>query len=303
MNRWTKIYLTLWQHSLHTLNLCTPQDHSSDCFGSNRSKPMPVRTLTQWDGIPSWLNGVSISDICPALPTKHFVTWGVLSCHRSEPCVITHTTCQPSLAFLQPAINSYLRQLTSLTARNGKNVVLILDEMHIKEDLVFDKHTGMLWLISVFCTIVQFLQFSCFRCSHGIHKLGQNKWSSAQVWTLIGGGGSNPSTTSEFHDGFYGSWPLHPSGDLLYDPFWEAVCRLERLGFKVLAATADGASPNRRLIKLHGTDKLVYKVMNPHAPDHCYLYFFSDPPHLLKTTRNCWASKKRQLWVSFNTIL
>ena len=93
------------------------------------------------------------------------------------------------------------------------------------------------------------------------------------------------------------------SGDLLYDPFWEAVCRLERLGFKVLAATADGASPNRRLIKLHGTDKLVYKVMNPHAPDHRYLYFFSDPPHLLKTTRNCWASKKRQLWVSFNSIL
>ena len=25
-----------------------------------------------------------------------------------------------------------------------KYVVLILDEMHIKEDLVFDKHTGML---------------------------------------------------------------------------------------------------------------------------------------------------------------
>ena len=63
------------------------------------------------------------------------------------------------------------------------------------------------------------------------------------------------------------------SGDLLYDPFWEAVCRLKRLGSKVLAATADGASPNRRLIKLHGTDKLVYKVINPHAPDHRYLYF------------------------------
>ena len=89
------------------------------------------------------------------------------------------------------------------------------------------------------------------------------------------------------------------SGDLLYDPFWEAVCRLERLGLKVLAATADGASPNRRLIKLHGSGKLVYKVINPHTPDNSYLYFFSDPPHLLKTTRNCWASKKRQLWVSF----
>ena len=122
MSRFMKIYLTLWQHSLHTLNLPTPQDHSSDCFGSSRSKPMPAQMLAQWDGIPSWLNGVSISDTCPALPTKHFVTRGVLSCHRSEPCVITHTMCQPSLAFLQPAINSYLRQLTSLTARNGKSM-------------------------------------------------------------------------------------------------------------------------------------------------------------------------------------
>ena len=52
---------------------------------------------------------------------------------------------------------------------------------------------------------------------------------------------------------------------------------------------------NQRLIKLHCSGKLVYKVINPHAPDHRYLYFFSDPPHLLKTRRNCWASKKRQL--------
>ena len=29
--------------------------------------------------------------------------------------------------------------------------------------------------------------------------------------------------------------------------FWEAVCRLERFGIKVLAATADGTSPNRQL--------------------------------------------------------
>jgi len=69
------------------------------------------------------------------------------------------------------------------------------------------------------------------------------------------------------------------SGDLLYDPFWEAVCQLERLGFKLLAATADGASPIRRLIKLHGSDKLVYKVVNPHAPDHRYLYFFCPTHH------------------------
>ena len=94
------------------------------------------------------------------------------------------------------------------------------------------------------------------------------------------------------------------SGDLLYDPFWEAVCQLERLGFKLLAATADGASPIRRLIKLHGSDKLVYKGGESTCPRlSLFVFFLSDPPHLLKTTRNCWANKKQQLWVSFNTIL
>ena len=29
-----------------------------------------------------------------------------------------------------------------------------------------------------------------------------------------------------------------------------------------------------------------------------FIYCFSDPPHLIKTVRNCWASKKRSLWVS-----
>ena len=39
-----------------------------------------------------------------------------------------------------------------------------------------------------------------------------------------------------------------------------------------------------------------YKVKNPYALDR-YLYFLSDPPHLLKTPRNCLASKARRLWV------
>jgi len=68
---------------------------------------------------------------------------------------------------------------------------------------------------------------------------------------------------------------------------------------QVLGATFDGASINRRLVKMHGPKtQLVYKVPNPHATDHRQLYFFSDAPHLIKTTRNCWASKCRQLWAS-----
>ena len=87
-------------------------------------------------------------------------------------------------------------------------------------------------------------------------------------------------------------------GDQLFQPFWEAVCRLERCGFKVLGLTCDGLSANRRLFKMHqsGTE-LAYKVPNPYATDGRDLFFLSDPPHLLKTTRNCWANMRRQLWV------
>ena len=67
----------------------------------------------------------------------------------------------------------------------------------------------------------------------------------------------------------------------------------------MLGATFDGASVNRRLVKLHDTsEKIVYRVRNIRASDGRYLFFFSDPPHLIKTTRNCWASKSRTLWVS-----
>ena len=72
-------------------------------------------------------------------------------------------------------------------------------------------------------------------------------------------------------------------------------------GVKVLAATADGASVNRRLIKLHeASEDVVNKVTNPYAPKGRELFFISDPPHLVKTIRNCWALKARNLWVCYD---
>ena len=73
-----------------------------------------------------------------------------------------------------------------------------------------------------------------------------------------------------------------------------------------LHLTCDGASTNRGLWNLHGKGKdtsekgVLYKVLNIYAtdPSHC-LYFIYDPPHLIKTTRNCWANKSRSLQVSW----
>ena len=63
----------------------------------------------------------------------------------------------------------------------------------------------------------------------------------------------------------------------------------------------DGNSVNRRLIKLHDPPaKVTYKTINPYAADGRSLFFFSDPPHLIKTTRNCMVSHTKSLWVSYN---
>ena len=96
------------------------------------------------------------------------------------------------------------------------------------------------------------------------------------------------------------------SGEQIYDPLWEAVCRLERCGFHVLALVCDGLAANRRLFKLHNPSAspsdVLYKVYNPYSTSGQFLYFVSDPPHLIKTVRNAWANKKRRLWVRYSYI-
>ena len=87
----------------------------------------------------------------------------------------------------------------------------------------------------------------------------------------------------------------------MYDPLWEAVERLERCGFRVMALTCDGVAANRRLFRLHQktkTKSITHEVLNPYSTDGRYIYFLSDPPHLIKTVRNGWSSSKRTLWVS-----
>lgn len=68
----------------------------------------------------------------------------------------------------------------------------------------------------------------------------------------------------------------------------------------VLRLCCDGASANRKLWKLHSESKeLIYRVPNIYAAEgERFIYFISDPPHLLKTVRNSWYNKKRKLWVN-----
>ena len=86
-------------------------------------------------------------------------------------------------------------------------------------------------------------------------------------------------------------------GATLFPLFKQVVNRLTRLDLCVVAVTCDGASDNRRLFSLHDTaSKMVYKTRNVYSKEKNTIFFFSDPPHLIKTIRNCFQRGK--LWVS-----
>ena len=75
---------------------------------------------------------------------------------------------------------------------------------------------------------------------------------------------------------------------------------LESSGFKVVAFSCDGASANHKSYRMHGGG---YKTANPYSSDlNQEIFFFADVPHLIKTTRNCFAisfahANTRPLWV------
>ena len=105
-----------------------------------------------------------------------------------------------------------------------KCTILLLDEMHVRADLVFDKHTGAMI---------------------GFAKLGDINDRLAQFEKLVLGSEPTPQlaktmmvfmvrglfTSLQFP---YAQFPCADlSGEMLYDPFWEAVRRAETCGLKV----------------------------------------------------------------------
>ena len=71
---------------------------------------------------------------------------------------------------------------------------------------------------------------------------------------------------------------------------------LENINLKVIAATADGASLNRKFFRMHkpldgdAESAVVYRTINIYAKEFRYIFFMADVPHLIKTSRNCLAN-------------
>ncbi len=76
---------------------------------------------------------------------KHCATRDVLRYRPREHCGTTRSMSGQPLASLLQLTSSLWRQLARIQTcpEREKYVALILDEMHVKEELVYDKQTGM----------------------------------------------------------------------------------------------------------------------------------------------------------------
>jgi hypothetical protein len=183
-----------------------------------------------------------------------------------------------------------------------KYVVLALDEMKIKEGLVYDKYgCRVVGFVNLGETMNQIMDFER-DCCEGKSELPVAK----QMLVLMVRG-------LFFNLNFpYAQFTTKGiTAEYLFPLVWTAIRRLEGLGFKVIAVTCDGAKPNRKFFQMHqaaennipGT-KIAYRSVNPFVKEKRFVYFFSDVPHLMKTLRNCWShsfahNHTRGLWVCF----
>ena len=178
-----------------------------------------------------------------------------------------------------------------------KLVCLIGDEMHIREDLVYDKHSGDLMGFINLGDMNEDLK-ELENQLEASDAISPPLASTVFVFMIRG-----LFTSLKFP---YATFPANVSADQLLPLYIEAIFRLERCDFNVMGCTLDGYSANRRLLSLLSDDtssKVKHKTRNPFSRSSRMIFFFSDPPHLLKTIRNSFASPSRNLLVSHNLYM
>ena len=162
--------------------------------------------------------------------------------------------------------------------------------MYIKEDLVYNKHTGEM---TGFCDLGEINNHLLkLERDYTTNRENTNTLATTIMMLMV----RWLFTSCTFPYACFPSSNL--TGEQLVPIFYEALMRLERCGCKVTCITLDGNSVNRKFFKLVANNsKIPHKFTNPLSFNKREVYLFSDPPHLIKTARNCLASSKRNMQV------
>lgn len=164
-----------------------------------------------------------------------------------------------------------------------KNVSILMDEMKIKSELVYNKSTGKL---------IGFVELD--KVSNEIEKLegvcaeeAKEKEVATHILAFMVRGIYSDLLFTFAH------FPTKSlTCDVIFPLAWNAVAFVESIGLKVRCFVCDGASPNRKFYKMHlkkGDKSLPYFAINLCATDR-KIYLICDVPHLIKTVRNNWEN-------------
>ena len=125
------------------------------------------------------------------------------------------------------AVDKMLMQAAKVdtSPEREKCVLLLLDEMHIREDLVYDKHSGALVGFTDLGSITMHLLK--FEKEIVDEKPPSTQLAKTMMVFMVRG----LFNSLQFP---YAQFPCcDVSGEMLFDPFWEAVRRIETCGLKV----------------------------------------------------------------------
>ena len=206
---------------------------------------------------------------------------------------------------IQPEVNAQIIKEAKVDTLEEwkKYVAVVFDEVKIREDLVYNKHTS---------EIIGFLDLG---------EVNNQLNSIADVATK----GEFAPRSVATHMLVFMVRSLFTSFEFPYAQFatrtasaaeialmaWDVVRNLESCDLKVIALSCDGASTNRCFFKMYSSSKKklpAYKTRNPYSNDDRQIYFISDVPHLMKTVRNSWSHSfahggHRPMWVINKYIL
>ena len=171
---------------------------------------------------------------------------------------------RPQRGFQEGVIEE-LKSITNSYFDVQRYVVLLFDEMKVLSNLVFDKVTGEL---------IGFVDLGDPDVNFAVLEKADEIASHALVFLIRG-----VCTQLKFSLAYFATSGV--TSIQLLPIFWEAVCILESsCNLWVIAATSDGASPNRSFYRMHKTldgdsgKEVCYHTINFYAPHrfiHCFL--------------------------------
>ena len=153
--------------------------------------------------------------------------------------------------------------------------------MKIQENLVWDKHTG---------DLIGYVDFGDAELNYATLQKSTNIATHVLVFLLC-------SVVNPFKFSLANFATTGATSSQMFPLLWKAISICELNSLKVLAVTCDGASPIRKLFRMHfpltkeddmNPDiDVTYRTVNLFSSEKRFLYFISDVPHLMKTARNC----------------